>query len=96
MNQEQIQVAVIAIDFLDTVQTLLIRRFFVVCRRDSLAGDENILSRKPGIFNGFPDFRFVAVDLCRVDMTIADFQSLLTRLDCKVFRAVPDSEAQDR
>lgn len=57
-------------------------------------GDEQLLARDAGFGDGLADFRFVVVDLRGVDVTIAEIQAHLHRIDDLLILEAKGAEAE--
>lgn len=88
VDEHEIQIAVVAINLLHTLQALLVGRLCVIARPHHFARDEDVFPRDSRLSDTFADLCLVAVDLSSVNVTVASLQGGDAGLDCQVLRAV--------
>jgi hypothetical protein len=79
MDQEQINVAVFAVELLDALDNRRVRGIEVCAGRQDLACQENVGALEARGAHGFADGCFVGVVLRGVDVTVAGAQGVLAR-----------------
>jgi hypothetical protein len=81
VDQEQINVSVLASKLFYALDHLFVCRLSVVARAEDFSGDVHLLTRYVALLNGIADIGFIRIVLGRVNVTVSGTERLETRID---------------
>lgn len=94
VNEEQVNVLSLGVDFPDAVQAALVGLLRGAARVQNLGGEENILARDAALLDCVADFLLILVELRGVDVPVTVIQGRETGLHADVCERLVDTETQ--
>lgn len=94
VDQEEVDVAVLACELLDALLDARIRRRDVAARAEDLGRQVNVLALQAGFAQCLPDLLLVGVVLRRVDVAVPGFQCCEAGFDAGFGWRLVDAEAE--